>query len=125
MSEDEKNNPTTNIPVRDILFVDIPSGGFQTEELQKYIRAGYSVWGTVPLVNKPSSIILVDNEPKQCLVLRLETNHIPINLLAHHIVVAGENKKGLNHLTDTFFGMTFGALRKGLQDAREKANGRG
>lgn len=121
---------STNLPhpVKDVLFVEVPADGFAPEQVQKFIRSGYACWGVVPLKSKAAQeglVLLEELAPPAVphLVLKLDVNAIPVNLLAFHLVKARDERGGINQLSETFFGMTIGALDRGLQDVREKVNG--
>lgn len=115
------------MPKNDVLFVEVPPAGFELTAIQKYIRGGYSLWGVVPVVNKASELVLPDGvevTPLYYLVLKLDVNAIPVNLLAHHIVRARSEKGGLNQLAETFFGLSLQQLEDGLKKAQASSNDR-
>jgi hypothetical protein len=128
MSEETKIT-AGDMPKSDVLFIELPAGGFKPEQIQKYIRSGYSLWGIVPIANPNAASGLILPEATQAattdyMVLTLDVNAIPVNLLAHHLVKARNDKGGLNQVAEQFFGMSIGGLEAGLKLAQEKANGR-
>ena len=123
----EPNQKQDNPRGEPILFVEVPPQGLDPEKVQRLLVQGYKLWGIVPLATRPQTPGLIlpggDEPAVKTLVLYLDTNQIPVNLLAHQIVQAGVDKGGLDQLAKFFFGLSLGALRKGMEEARAKANG--
>jgi hypothetical protein len=104
--------------------IPVPEGGFTPEQLAPYMRMGFKVWGVVPMVaSAPRTDLIVPGQrPVDHLVLDRDVSTVPLNLLAHHIIQAREGKKGLEHLSQMFFGLSLGALAQARAEAERRFN---
>ena len=107
-----------------IKFVEIPEVGFTREQVETFIRQGYTLWGVLPLARPVASQIMQGGGAPalDVMVLVQNSTSVPTNMLAHHLIQAKQSHGGLNYVAQQFFGLSLGELQSSWDAAKTRTN---